>query len=288
MKAGQTILKRLIEGERQYRVPLFQRPYTWAQVQLDQLWSDILDQYELLSTYEADGGSRPLRSSHFIGSFVLAPVPGMAHGVSSYLIVDGQQRLTTLLLVLAALRDWQKGKDQKAVDRLNQLYLRNEHAEGTDRYKLLPTRLDREAFFAFIDGTAPPSVSTNLEAAYRFFAGQLTKPGLYERMTQLAERLVSGLRVELSAVGIPAQINAIGSVATVFFTPGPVRNYADAKRSDTKRYARFFREMLPRGIFLAPSQFEAVFLSAAHTAGDIDRTLAAAREALQSIAAEPA
>ena len=117
---------------------------------------------------------------------------------------------------------------------------------------------------------------------------QLTKPGLYERMTQLAERLVSGLRVELSAVGIPAQINAIGSVATVFFTPGPVRNYADAKRSDTKRYARFFREMLPRGIFLAPSQFEAVFLSAAHTAGDIDRTLAAAREALQSIAAEPA
>ena len=117
---------------------------------------------------------------------------------------------------------------------------------------------------------------------------QLTKPGLYERMTQLAERLVSGLRVELSAVGIPAQINAIGSVATVFFTPGPVRNYADAKRSDTKRYARFFREMLPRGIFLAPSQFEAAFLSAAHTAGDIDRTLAAAREALQSIAAEPA
>src|SRR6266576_1088153 len=81
--------------------------------------------------------------------------------------------------------------------------------------------------------------------------GQLTKPGLYEGMTQLAERLVSGLRVELSAVGIPAQINAMGSLATVFFTPGPVRNYADAKRSDTKRYARFFREMLDRGIFLA-------------------------------------
>src|SRR5439155_12975395 len=83
----------------------------------------------------------------------------------------------TLLLVLAALRDWQKGKDQKAVDRLNQLYLRNEHAEGTDRYKLLPTRLDRDAFFAFIDGTPQPLTSSNLEAAYGFFAGQLTKPG---------------------------------------------------------------------------------------------------------------
>jgi glutamate-1-semialdehyde 2,1-aminomutase len=117
---------------------------------------------------------------------------------------------------------------------------------------------------------------------------QLTKPGLYEQMEQLAQCLVSGLRTELAAAGIPAQVNAIGSLATVFFTPGPVRNYADAKRSDTKRYARFFREMLARGVFLAPSQFEAAFLSAAHTSADVDRTLAAAREALQAMAAEPA
>lgn len=117
---------------------------------------------------------------------------------------------------------------------------------------------------------------------------QLAKPGLYEQMAQLAQRLVSGLRTELAAAGIPAHINTIGSLATVFFAPGPVRNYADAKRSDTKRYARFFREMLARGIFLAPSQFEAAFLSAAHTSADIDRTLAAAREALQAMAREPA
>jgi len=117
---------------------------------------------------------------------------------------------------------------------------------------------------------------------------QLTKPGLYDEMTQLARRLVFGLRAELADAGIQAQINAIGSLATVFFTPGPVRNYTDAKRSDTKRYARFFREMLDRGIFLAPSQFEAVFLSAAHTSQDIDRTLAAARESLQMISSEPA
>ncbi|HEV2194875.1 MAG TPA: glutamate-1-semialdehyde 2,1-aminomutase [Candidatus Acidoferrum sp.] len=117
---------------------------------------------------------------------------------------------------------------------------------------------------------------------------QLTKPGLYEEMANLAERLVSGLRAELAGAGIPARINAIGSLATVFFAPGPVKNYADAKRSDTKRYARFFREMLALGIFLAPSQFEAAFLSAAHTSADIERTLAAAREAFQAMAAEPA
>ncbi|HEY6944251.1 MAG TPA: aminotransferase class III-fold pyridoxal phosphate-dependent enzyme, partial [Candidatus Acidoferrum sp.] len=117
---------------------------------------------------------------------------------------------------------------------------------------------------------------------------QLTKPGLYEGMEQLARRLVLGLRAELQDARIPAQVNAIGSLATLFFTAEPVRNYADAKRSETKRYARFFGEMLARGIFLAPSQFEAAFLSAAHTPADIDRTLAAAHEALQAIAAERA
>jgi glutamate-1-semialdehyde 2,1-aminomutase len=115
---------------------------------------------------------------------------------------------------------------------------------------------------------------------------QLAKPGLYEKMAELAQRLVLGLRAELAGAGIPAQINAFGSLATVFFTPGAVRNYSDAKRSDTKRYARFFREMLDRGIFLAPSQFEAAFVSVAHTAQDIDRTLAAARESLQSMSSD--
>jgi glutamate-1-semialdehyde 2,1-aminomutase len=65
-----------------------------------------------------------------------------------------------------------------------------------------------------------------------------------------------------------------------------VKNYADAKRADTKRYAQFFREMLDRGIFLAPSQFEATFVSVAHTPADIDRTVAAALESLQVIASD--
>src|SRR5258708_14965066 len=107
-------------------------------------------------------------------------------------------------------------------------------------------------------------------------------------MRQLARRLVFGLRAELADDGIPAQINAVGSLSTVFFTPGPVRNYADAKRSDTKLYAKFFREMLDRGIFLAPSQFEAAFVSAVHTSQDIDQTLVAAHESLQVITADPA
>ncbi len=115
---------------------------------------------------------------------------------------------------------------------------------------------------------------------------QLTKPGLYEEVTALAQRLASGLRAQVADAGIPAQINAIGPLATIFFTSAPVRNYTDAKRSDTKRYARFFREMLDQGIFLAPSQFEATFVSTAHTSQDIDRTLGATHESLQAISSD--
>src|SRR5712664_3760692 len=113
---------------------------------------------------------------------------------------------------------------------------------------------------------------------------QLTAPGLYERINQNAERLVTGLRKAIAETHVPAQVNASHSLATIFFTDQPVSDYKGAKQSDTKRYAHFFREMLDRNIFLAPSQFEAAFLSAAHTTEEIDRTIAAAAEALREIA----
>src|SRR6266852_4533324 len=114
---------------------------------------------------------------------------------------------------------------------------------------------------------------------------QLTAPGLYERINQNAERLVTGLRKAIAEAQVAAQVNSSHSLATIFFTDQPVRDYSGAKRSDTKRYARFFREMLDRGILLAPSQFEAAFVSAAHTAEEIDRTIAAAVDSMKAIAA---
>ena len=116
---------------------------------------------------------------------------------------------------------------------------------------------------------------------------ELSKPGLYAGIDELAKKLVAGMRKALTDAGIVAQVNSIGSLSTIFFAPQAVSNYADAKRSDTKLYARFFREMLNRGIFLAPSQFEAAFVSASHTAADIEGTISAASEALKSISAQP-
>ena len=116
---------------------------------------------------------------------------------------------------------------------------------------------------------------------------ELAKPGLYDGITAHARKLVHGLRNALAGAGIAAQVNSVGSLSTIFFTPDPVTNYDGAKRSDTKLYARYFREMLNRGIFLAPSQFEAAFVSASHTAADIDRTISTAQEVLKSIATQP-
>ena len=113
---------------------------------------------------------------------------------------------------------------------------------------------------------------------------ELSKPGVYAKIDVLAKKLVAGLRQALSDTGIAAQVNSIGSLSTIFFTQEPVNNYAGAKKSDTKLYARYFREMLNRNIFLAPSQFEAAFVSAAHTESDIEYTMGAVRDALRAIA----
>ncbi len=113
---------------------------------------------------------------------------------------------------------------------------------------------------------------------------ELARPGLYDSISTLARRLSEGLRKAAAEAGVAVQVNGISSLATVFFATEPVRNYGDAKRANTKRYGQFFRNMFERGIFLAPSQFEAAFVSAAHTGEDIDRTLAAAADSMKALA----
>jgi glutamate-1-semialdehyde 2,1-aminomutase len=113
---------------------------------------------------------------------------------------------------------------------------------------------------------------------------QLSASGLYERIERLASTLVDAIRETLRAEKIPGGVNAIGSLATLFFTQDRVNDYSDAKKSDTKRYAQYFRNMLARGVFLAPSQFEASFVSVAHSEPDIDFAVKAAQESLHLIA----
>jgi glutamate-1-semialdehyde 2,1-aminomutase len=108
----------------------------------------------------------------------------------------------------------------------------------------------------------------------------LSVPGFYWQINARAVRLAEGLRAVLETLHMEGQVQVVGSLLTLFFAAQPVKNYADAKKSDTSQYAAFFNGMLGRGILLAPSQFEAAFISSAHTDADIDATLQAAKESL--------
>ena len=110
------------------------------------------------------------------------------------------------------------------------------------------------------------------------------QPGVYERLERVTAALCEGLTAAASAADIPIQAGAAGSMWGLFFAAEPVTDYASAKRlADTARYARFFHAMLDRGVYLAPSQFEAAFVSLAHGDAIVARTLAAAEDAFRAI-----
>ena len=108
-------------------------------------------------------------------------------------------------------------------------------------------------------------------------------PKLYASLAALGARLAAGLADAARDAGVALQVNAFGSLVTPFFTDRPVRDYASATSANTDHYAKFFRGMLERGVYPPPSQFEAWFLSGAHTARDVDKTIAAARGAMREV-----
>jgi glutamate-1-semialdehyde 2,1-aminomutase len=112
----------------------------------------------------------------------------------------------------------------------------------------------------------------------------LQQPGAYEMLEANSARLAAGIGEAARAAGIPITQTRVGSMFCTFFTDQPVVDYSSAKTADTGRFARFFQAMLARGIYLAPSQFEAAFLSLAHGAEEIEQTIAAARAAFTQVA----
>jgi glutamate-1-semialdehyde 2,1-aminomutase len=113
--------------------------------------------------------------------------------------------------------------------------------------------------------------------------GELRKPGFYEALNEKAEGWERDLRSALSGLDAPWRLNRVGSMLTVFFAADPVRDYASAVKADTARYGRFFHAMLDQGVYLAPSQFEAAFLSAAHDDAVLARTAEAVRKAAATL-----
>jgi uncharacterized protein with ParB-like and HNH nuclease domain len=161
MHAGETKIQAIIDSTRQYVIPLFQRPYSWEKPQWDTLWKDIAELCE-------EENPR----NHFIGSIVTMPSKSVPEGVTKYILIDGQQRLTTLLILLAVIRDKAREDPSKLADKIDDLLLKNRYQEGDEIYKLLPTQVDRHAFRAIMDGSAAAR-GAPLAGAYDFFARHL-------------------------------------------------------------------------------------------------------------------
>lgn len=191
----------MLEGVKQFRIPLFQRRYTWGPKEHEQLWRDVMGQYDALAEAAAEGRLAAHTATHFIGSFVLAPTESSASSAARFLVVDGQQRLTTLSIALCALRDVWADLDREAGDEINETYLINKFKKGQERYKLLPTQDDRGDYFAIVDSTpSKATTDSRISDAYRFFLARIGEATAAEEedcieLARLKDVLVSKLSV---------------------------------------------------------------------------------------------
>ena len=185
MQAKETRLRNILEGQNQYVIPLFQRTYSWDTKEWQILWDDLL---ELLDSDSP--------RTHFVGSIVSMPTVSVPEGVAKYLLIDGQQRITTVFILLTLLRDKAKESDQERLaDEISNTLLVNSYQDGDDYFKLMPTQVDRVAYRALVNGTTKVPDS-QIQRAYDFFARKLSqkKPDI--------RKLKEMIRTNLSLVSI--------------------------------------------------------------------------------------
>ena len=176
MKAGQVALQQLLNGKIQYRVPLFQRTYSWGEDQWFRLWTDVLEIYAMEE-----------RRNHFIGAVVTQPITDAAGFTTKFLLIDGQQRLTTLFIMLSSIR---KAASQiEALPGLDEeiweTCLVNKFAPASEDFlKLRPTQRDRQDFRAAIAGDVA-NHGGQVSAAFRYFSDRIAEGDLDEHPLDL-------------------------------------------------------------------------------------------------------
>lgn len=161
MKAGEVVFQSLLNGKIQYVVPLFQRPYSWGEEQWGKLWDDLIEVYEMAEP-----------ANHFIGSVVTQQITTSPEGASRYTLIDGQQRMTSLFILLSVIRnvvqERENDSDPELVEEILVSSLINKFVKGDGQNKLLPTQRDREDFFSVMNGQVPESDSAIGKAATYF------------------------------------------------------------------------------------------------------------------------
>src|SRR5215211_2774530 len=182
MKATEANLLQFVKAPKQFIIPIYQRTYSWSKKQCQQFWDDIVR-----------AAADPTMSGHFIGSLVYVE-RGLYHvtSVPQLLVIDGQQRLTTVSLLLAALGEYAEERESDITrKRIRNYFLVNNEEEGSLRHKLLLTQTDKETLIRIVeDRELPDPSSTRVVDNYRFFRDQIRKSGvdpdtLYEGIGKL-------------------------------------------------------------------------------------------------------
>lgn len=155
----------ILNGNKQFLIPVYQRYYSWEIEQCSRLWNDIVNM------------QKTSKVGHFVGSIVNIAEQAMPTGVQKYMIIDGQQRLTTLSLLLIALRDYGEAHPEDTTinsRRIDNMLLKNEYEDGDERYKLLLTETDRDLLISLVEKKpiSDPGLSRIL-SNYNFFAGKI-------------------------------------------------------------------------------------------------------------------
>lgn len=257
MRAQEITFLNLIQGEKQFQVPLYQRTYSWGRDQLLRLWEDV---GELVEQHRAGETAAP----HFLGSVVLAPGQIQAGGVQKWLVVDGQQRLTTLMLAFTALRDQLKDSgDPRGAERVHRQILVNEYQEALDHYRLLPTQADRQEFTACVTSAPQAGGGGNIGGAYRFFLGALAEGQEAAASKDWLEAVENVLKGLLSIVEITAEpgdnvyriFESINNTGVGLSQSDLLRNYVFMLLP--KRGERVYQELwLPMQQSLGPKNLE--------------------------------
>lgn len=171
MKAEETRISPLLKSKVQYQVPLFQRTYSWGKKEWSVLWEDLSEMARAGDAHE------PGARTHFIGSIVISNIDAFPQSVYKFLLIDGQQRLTTLFILLAVLREAAHHKGDAALaDEINNL-LTNQDGKGDDYLKLIPTHDDRDAFTALVLHNAYPDPDSRISECARYFERALRREG---------------------------------------------------------------------------------------------------------------
>ena len=272
MRAQETHLRVLLEGSKQYRIPLFQRPYSWQAEQWQVLWDDIIEIYEQFHEKE-------LQHGHFLGPVVSKALTGTPEGIAPYMVIDGQQRLTTLSILLAALRDALQGEGTNLPEKIQDQCLTNRYVSGKDHYKVLPTQADRESFFSVAEAEcAKRDTETLVGKAYIFFRNALSRGDVEDRplnLPRLERVILDGLElvsITLSTDDSEYQIfESLNAKGTPLTQADLLRNYFFMRLPDETQQALYDKFWFPMQQRLGQNHLESFFRHQYMTGGEFVR-----------------